>query len=147
MKQSYYSAFHEMKMFNIKENHYAVFTRMHEEKIIVWKNDKFTPYPQLLVHQATLLANQQQYPSSNNLVPLKVLDKCGYAWASITKEGNVITGRNPHKLDPHYSNFPNGLDSSSVQSQLKNVKMICSTHDAFVKRLQLDKKVKLQAFY
>ena len=120
MKQNYYSAFNEMKMFNIKEHQYAVLTNVSEEKIIVWNND-LTPYPQLLLHQATLLADQPQYSSSNNFIPLKTFNKSEEAWASITKDGNVTTGGD--------TNF--GGDSSSVQFKLKNVKMIFSTGYAF----------------
>jgi len=123
LNQNYHSAFHEMKIFNIKENQYAVLTRIEKEKIIIWNNN-VTRYPQLLPE--TLLTNQQQHSSSNNLVSLKTTftgDKGCYemAWASITKEGNVTTGG-----DKNW-----GGDSSRVQFQLKNVKMICSTMTAF----------------
>ena len=120
MKQSDCSVFNEMQMFNVKENQYAVLTKLPEKKIIVWNNN-VTPYSQLLLQQALLPANQQQHSSSNNLAPLKFFLKFENAWAFITKEANVTTGG-----DKNY-----GGDSSSVQSQLKNVKIICSTDFAF----------------
>ena len=48
MKQNYYSAFYEMKMFNIKENEYAVLTRVPEEQYIVWNNQSI-PYDRMLL--------------------------------------------------------------------------------------------------
>jgi len=50
--QSCYSAFDKMEMFNIKENLYAVLTSAPEKKIIAW-NNYLTPYPQILLHEAT----------------------------------------------------------------------------------------------
>jgi len=122
LKQSYYSAFNEMKMFNIKKNLYAVLTGSPEEKIIVW-NNQLTHYPQLLLHQATKntkFVDQNSY-NSKNLAPLIFFNKKCTAWAIITKNGNVTTDGN--KRD--------GGNSRSVQSQLKNVKIIFSTWYAF----------------
>jgi len=118
-----YSVFNEMEMFNIKENQYVVLTRAPENKIIIWNNNH-TPYPQILLDQATKntqLANQQNSYISNNLEPFKIFNKWGSAWAIITKEGNVITGGNKQE----------GGNSSFEKKQLKNVKMIVSTAGAF----------------
>ena len=115
--QSYYSAFDRMEMFNIKKNQYAVLTCVPEKQIIVW-NNSVIPYPQILLHQATLLTN---HASSNNFVPFKTFNKCRNAWALITKEGNVKTGGD--KQD--------GGNSCNIQPRLHNVKMIFSTLRAF----------------
>ena len=110
-----------MEMFNIKENLYALLTP--EKKIIVWHNC-VTPYPQILLHEATKMTPcaYQHNSYTNKFDPLlKVFNKNETAWATITKERNVKTG----------GKRQHGGDSSSVKSQLKNVKIIVSTYCAF----------------
>jgi len=126
LNQSYYSAFDEMKMFNIKINQYVVLTNMPQEKYIVWNNNS-TPYHQMLLNQTTpctppCVSLQNSY--AKHFEPIKIFNKCKdewAAWAIITEQGNVITG----------GDAQSGGDSSSVQSQLVNVKMIFSTNLAF----------------
>jgi len=120
LNQSYYSAFYEMKMFNIKTNEYVVVTHLPEEKYIVWNNNS-TRYDQMLLDQTTQCTPCIQNSYETNFEPIEIFNKAGNAWTIITKQGNVITDG-----DARF-----GGDSSFVQSQLVNVKMICSTFDAF----------------
>jgi len=119
MKQNYYSAFYEMKMFNIKENEYAVLTRMPDEKYIVWSNESipYFFYKMLL----DILDKTKQIIPLHDYHERYFENKKGNAWAIITKERNVKTSGNTN----------DGGDSSIVQSQLVNVKIIFSTNDSF----------------
>jgi len=129
MKESYYSLFGEtchVKMFNIKENQYAICGP--EKKIIVW-NNSVTHYPEILVQQQLNNSEPQNYYTKVSCYlhyknwGVRIFNKSNQAWAMITKEGNVKTGRMQGR--------GNGEDSSMVQSQLKNVKSIVSTNYAF----------------
>jgi len=139
LKQNYISAFQEIEIFNIQENEYAVLTQLPEEKIVVW-NNKFSPYPQMLLDQSAPIENQfflyklyKLFLSkfSDNNATSQIPNKMEDAWAKITKEGNVKTG----------GNIENGGDSSMVQFKLKYVKQIVSTGCAFAAILGEDRRV------
>jgi hypothetical protein len=120
LKQSYYTAFDEMEMFNMKENQYALLTRGLKNKIIIW-NNYLASYPQMLLDQATQNIPFENQQDSYNILPMKIFNKLENAFARITKEGNVKTG----------GNRDDGGDSRIVQSQLQKVKTIVATLRAF----------------
>jgi len=131
LNESYTNALKKIEMWNIKQNQYVVFTR--DEKIISWYNEQaFDLYPKLIFNN---IKNQIDHPfhiientfflekKSLEYESPRIYSKgCRNAWAKITNEGNVITN-GPIRY---------GGDSSHVQSQLKNVKMIVSSRYAFV---------------
>jgi len=130
LNQSYTNAWKKMKMLNIKENQYAVFTR--DEKLISWYNDQAQHiYPKIILNK---LENKifNLYPEiilnslENKICQLqldyeapKIWDKFGTTWAKITNEGNVITGGGE------------GGSNNAPSSQLQNVKILVSSRSAF----------------
>ena len=83
------------------------------EQIIFWCYDQI-PDPKILMHKTK---NEIKMKQNSHLYIQKIRNQQGNAWAEITYEGNVET----------YGYVWSGGDSSSVQSQLKNVKAIVST--------------------
>jgi len=134
LNESYTNALKNMEMWNIKQNQYAVFTR--DNKIISWNNKQALEiYPKIIFNKTKNEIFSRTPKVYNKLKSAwakittleyesaKIYSKgCGNAWAKIISEGNVVTN-GPGRY---------GGDSSHVQSQLKNVKMIVSSRYAFL---------------
>jgi len=131
LNQSYLNALEKMTMSNLKQNQYSIFTR--DKTVILWFENEIAK-----LHDQMISANNEEKNKISQLLQLdepstKIYSKSRSSWAKITKEKNVITGGSRVHQTSHYFEIQKGYggDSDQVQSQLKNVKMIVSTIDAF----------------